>query len=782
MSAIIEKLSPGSDKKTSPGNSSQPEAILKLRHSNMETSNKTSAENLKTLKENFPVTGLSCASCALTVEKTLKAEAGVVDASVNYASGIANVEYIPSLADKNHFKTAVQSAGYNLIIRKNADLNDIEKERSGSYNKLRRRTIFAMAFSIPVIVIEMILPSFTMENYIMWLLATPVVFIFGGAFFRNAWKLARRRTANMDTLVALSTGIAYAFSVFNTLYPSFWVSRGLEPHVYFEAASVVISFILIGKLIEERAKAGTSAAIKKLIGLQPNEVVVIDGNEEQQTINIAEVKVNDRIVVRAGDKVAVDGQVMSGSSFVNESMISGETIPVLKEAGSSVFAGTINQNQSFVFKATKIGSETLLAQIAKMVEDAQDSKAPVQKLVDKIAAIFAPIIIAVALVTFLCWIILGGTAGFSHGILAMVTVLVIACPCALGLATPTALMVGMGKGAQNGILIKDAVSLEKAKDINAIIFDKTGTITQGELQVKNIFWQDGQAEKQYSQVLLSVERLSSHPVAEAISKYYADLNTSTITVEDIEEIPGEGMKGKYKGLMIYAGTADFIKKNHVFISTHLQSEINEVEDAPIIVWFAVDAKAIAAVAIADKIKITSAEAIMKLENMDIAVHMLTGDNAGNASTIAKQAGIKSFRSQMKPADKLNFVKELQAKNKIVAMVGDGINDSPALAQSDVSIAMGRGSGIAMDAAQITLISSNLMNIPKAIRLSKVTDKVIRQNLFWAFIYNIIGIPIAAGILYPFTGFLLNPMIAGAAMALSSISVVGNSLRLKWTKL
>jgi Cu2+-exporting ATPase len=600
----------------------------------------------------------------------------------------------------------------------------------------------------------------------------------GQGFFVNAWKQAKHRSANMDTLVALSTGIAYLFSVFNMLFADFWHQRGLHAHVYFEAAAVIIAFILLGKLLEERAKGNTSSAIKKLMGLQPKTVIVVqaDGTEKQTAIE--DVSAGDVILVKPGEKIAVDGMVISGNSYVDESMLSGEPVPVLKKEKEKVFAGTINQKGSFRFRAVKVGKETMLAHIIKMVQDAQGSKAPVQKLVDRIAGIFVPTVIGIAILTFTLWLILGGENGVVQGLLAAVTVLVIACPCALGLATPTAIMVGVGKGAENGILIKDAESLELAKKVNAIVLDKTGTITEGRPQVTGIKWLNN--EDTAKEILLSIEKQSEHPLAEAVVKHLGDVATTSLSMFD--SITGKGAKADHDNETYYVGNKKLLAENNIAIAGELQDQAEEWgKQSKTVIWFANSKKALAVIAIADKIKETSVQAIREMQEMGIDLYMLTGDNEATAKAIAEQTGIKHYKAEVLPQHKADFVKELQSKGKVVAMVGDGINDSTALATADVSIAMGKGSDIAMDVAKMTIISSDLTKIPQAIRLSKQTVATIKQNLFWAFIYNVIGIPVAAGILYPVNGFLLNPMIAGAAMALSSVSVVSNSLRLKWKK-
>lgn len=730
-----------------------------------------------TIKKTIPVLQMTCASCAISTESIVKFLPGVVSSQVNYAAATLTVEYIPSLVTVNQMRQAVQSIGYDLFIEEgNENSETLEELHQKKYNLLKKKTIGAVFLTLPLVIIAMFFMDIPYANYVMWVLSTPVILGFGKDFFINAWKQTKHGSANMDTLVALSTGVAYIFSVFNTLFPDYWHSKGLHAHVYFESAAVVIAFILLGKLLEENAKGNTSSAIKKLIGLQPKTVNVIDAEQNQIALPIEQVEVGMTIIVKPGDKVAVDGMVIQGSSFVDESMLSGEPLAVKKEVNDKVFSGTINQKGSFQFKAEKIGSDTMLAQIIKMVQEAQGSKAPVQKLVDKIAGIFVPIVIGIALLSLIAWIIWGGENGFTQGLLALVTVLVIACPCALGLATPTAIMVGVGKGAEEGILIKDAESLELAKKINAIILDKTGTITKGKPTVTDMIW--AEENNSSKQILLSIEKQSEHPLAEAVVNYLKDINT--VQIHHIESLTGKGVKANYKDINYLVGNQKLLTENQILIDNSLKEQADKwLHEAKTVIWFADDKKALAVLAIADEIKETSIEAIKELQKMGIEVHMLTGDNFNTAKAIAEKTGISSFKGEVLPKDKADFVKELQAQGKIVAMVGDGINDSTALAYANVSIAMGKGSDIAIDVAKMTIISSDLMKISTAIKLSKNTVNTIKQNLFWAFIYNVVGIPIAAGILYPINGFLLNPMIAGAAMALSSISVVGNSLRLKY---
>ncbi|HUP10998.1 MAG TPA: copper-translocating P-type ATPase, partial [Niastella sp.] len=649
--------------------------------------------------------------------------------------------------------------------------------------ELKQRTIWASVLSLPIVIIGMFFMNLPYGNYISMALTLPVIAWLGRSFFINAYKQARYGKANMDTLVALSTGIAFLFSAFNTINPAFWHARGIHPHVYFEAAAVIIAFISLGKLLEEKAKSNTSSAIKKLMGLQPKTVrVIIDGKEQE--LSVAQVQPNHIILVRPGEKIPVDGIVTAGASFIDESMITGEPVPVQKEKDGKVFAGTINQKGSFQFLAQKVGNDTMLAHIIKMVQEAQGSKAPLQKLVDKIAGIFVPVVIGISILTFIVWMVAGGDNAFTNALITSVTVLVIACPCALGLATPTAIMVGIGKGAENNILIKDAESLELAYKLDAVILDKTGTITEGKPVVSQMSWLPGKENNPWlEQVLYSLEIQSEHPLAEAVINELTKKQITAGQIARFESITARGVTGVVDAHRFYVGNKQLIDENNIQFNAALLQQAEQWQlQANTVICFADQQQVLAIIAIADKIKATSPNAIKQLQQMGIEVYMLTGDNEQTAAAVAKEAGVTHFVAGVLPTGKADFVKKLQQQNKVVAMVGDGINDSQALAQADVSIAMGKGSDIAMDVAKMTLITSDLQSIPRALVLSRKTVGTIRQNLFWAFIYNLIGIPLAAGVLYAFNGFLLNPMIAGAAMALSSVSVVTNSLRLKTTQL
>lgn len=733
----------------------------------------------KYVKRTFPLAGLHCAGCVARVEKILNAQTGVVAASVNLAASTAAVEYDTMQTSPERLRQAVQEGGYDMLADSDDDTPDeLERMNRERYRDLKRRAFWAVVLAIPVVVIGMFFMDMPYGGAIMALLSAPVVFWLGRGFFVNAWQQLRHRSATMDTLVALSTGIAYLFSLFNLVFPEFWLSRGVEPHVYFEAAAVIIAFILLGRTLEEKAKGDTTASLKKLIGLQPKNAIVVAADGTQTEIPISRIRVGDLLAVRPGEKIAVDGAVCEGDSYVDESMLSGEPLPVHKEPGTKVFAGTINQKGSFHFRAEKVGAATMLAQIIRMVQEAQGSKAPVQKLADKIAGIFVPAIIGIALLSFVLWLVFDPSGGLTHGILAAVTVLVIACPCALGLATPTAVMVGIGKGAEKGILIRDAVSLETAGKIDTVVMDKTGTLTEGKPVVTDIVWANG--DDRAKAVFFSLEKLSEHPLADAVVHYFAGV--PTLNVERFGSLTGKGIEGTVDGVRYFAGSRRLLDEQGIVVGKELNIEAQRLSaEAKSIVWFADSEQALAVAAIADRIKDSSVEAVRELQAAGIDVYMLTGDSRAVAGHIAEKAGIRHFEAEILPQDKAAFVKRLQTLGHKVAMAGDGINDSAALAQADLSIAMGGGSDIAMDVAQMTIISSDLRKIPEAIQLSKQTVRTIRQNLFWAFIYNLVGIPVAAGALYPVSGFLLNPMIAGAAMALSSVSVVANSLRLKYRR-
>lgn len=731
-------------------------------------------------KKTIAVSGMSCAACAASVSSLAGAEKGVRQAQVNYATHTLQLEY-DATAKLEDIRKAVQGGGYDLLIEEEDAVEGSRREQQKLYAVLKRDLIGAALLSLPVFLLGMFWMDAPGANYWMLGLSSPVVFYFGRQFYRNAWLQARHLRANMDTLVALSTGIAWSFSLFNTFFPEYWHSRGLHPHVYYETAAVIVTFILLGRLLEARAKAGTAAAISQLLGAQPKTVLrLVNGQPEE--VDIAAIAVNDLLLVRAGEKIPVDGQVHSGSSYVDESMLTGEPVAVPKEAGDPLFAGTINQSGRLELLAGKVGKDTLLAQIVRRVQEAQGSQAPVQQLVDRIAGIFVPVVLVIAVLSMLVWLFSGVDNAFSHALLAMVTVLVIACPCALGLATPTAIMVGVGKGASLGLLIRDAESLERGREIDHLVLDKTGTLTDAKAQVRATTWHPEAGDRAALEaVLLAGERQSDHPLAQAIAAALEGHKVQALEVTSFENIPGKGIRFEVAGRRWLAGNKALLAAEGITLSPFWQSAEADVSPNST-VWFADTTDALACVELHDPVRSDAADFLAKIRQAGIAVSLRSGDRQSTVAEVGKALGITDSRGDQLPADKASYIRELQAQGKRVAMIGDGINDSEALAQADLSIAMGKGSDLAIDVARVTLLNNDLSRIPAFFQLSRKTVATIRQNLFWAFIYNLIGIPIAAGLLYPINGFLLNPMLAGAAMALSSVSVVLNSLRLKYTSL
>ena len=728
----------------------------------------------------LPVLEMSCAVCAGNVESTVQALSGVEKASVNFAAGTLTVTYNPSVITLEVMQAAVQAAGYDLIVEAEDPVAMQEEKARMHYKILRRNTIGAWTLSIPLALLGMVFMHVPFGNWIMMVLALAIMIFFGRSFYVNGVRHALKGKANMDTLVALSTSIAFLFSLFNTLCPGFWLGKGLEPHVYYEASGVIIAFVLLGKLMEERAKNSTSSAIKGLMGLQPKRArLLTDGREEEVTIS--NLQVGNVVSVRPGEKIPVDGTLLQGSSSVDESMLSGEPIPVEKNAGDRVLAGTINQKGAFTMEATSVGGTTVLAQIVQMVQSAQGSKAPVQRIVDKISGIFVPVVVLLSFLTFVCWLVIGGESYFSYALLSAVSVLVIACPCALGLATPTALMVGMGKGAEQHILIKDAFALENLCKVDTVVLDKTGTLTEGVPVVTDSYWISDDNIR-YLDVLYTAEQKSEHPLASAILCWLEESGAKVCEAENFESLTGRGVRIQVEGVTYWVGSQGLLDIFQAGIPEKVRKQIGQwQEDGQSVVFYGQETRLLAVLAISDRIKPTSAEAVKELKKQGIEVHLLTGDGVRTAERVAATLDIGYYKAEVMPNDKEEYIISLQQQGKKVAMVGDGINDSQALARADVSIAMGKGTDIAMDVAMVTLITSDLLLLPGAIRLSKQTVRLIYQNLFWAFIYNVIGIPLAAGVLFPINGLLLNPMLASAAMAFSSVSVVLNSLRLKFMK-
>ena len=735
----------------------------------------------KITKKVYPVMGMHCAACANNVEKIVKKQEGVEDASVNLAAAVLTVDFNSDVVSPEQLKDAVMKIGFDLIIDEDNSMEEQEEAEHSYYEQLQRKTVVAWIFALPVAFMGMFFMDFPGINWWMLVLSLPVLFYSGHAFYVNAWKQAKHFTSNMDTLVALSTSIAFLFSLFNTLYPRFWYEQGLEPHVYYEAATVIIAFVLVGKLMEEKAKGKTSMAIRKLMGLQPKTARILrDGKEED--ILISELKKGDKVSVRPGERVPVDGLIVEGDTFIDESMISGEPIPVEKKLNDKVLAGTINQNGAFVMSAEKVGRETVLAQIIRMVQEAQGSKAPVQRIVDKVTAVFVPTVLAIAILTFIVWMIVGGVDDFSYAMLSAVSVLVIACPCALGLATPTALMVGIGKGAEAHILIKDAVALEQMRKVDTVVLDKTGTVTEGRPTVTG-WLHDAGWVNEHKGILYAAELKSEHPLALAIVEELKQDGNKPAIIDSFESRTGRGIVVTRGGKTYWAGSHRLLNDFGAKVSDLLKSMVEEYErSGKSLVYFGEESTLLAVIVISDKVKPTSIQAVKQMQAEGKYVVLLTGDGHLTAQNVAGEINANRFIAEALPDDKENVIKELQREGRVVAMVGDGINDSQALARADVSIAMGKGTDIAMDVAMVTLMTSDLLLLPKAFKLSRKTVRLIHQNLFWAFIYNLIGIPIAAGILFPMYGILLNPMIASAAMACSSVSVVLNSLSLNWRKL
>ena len=737
--------------------------------------------------------GMSCASCANNIEQAILAVAGVIDCHVNFGAEQVTINYEPKQTNLAKIQAAIVDAGYSSF-----QLETEGEDTAEAAIKLaaERELILKLTTGIVMSIILFFgslpmmtglhlpfVPKFFHNPWFQLVLTTPVEFWCGGSFFRNAWKSLKRRTATMDTLIALGTGTAYFYSLFVTLFPGMFISQGLEIHVYYEVAAMVVTLILLGRFFEHRAKGQTSEAIHKLMGMQAKIARVIRDDLEMD-IPINKVIVNDLILVRPGEKIPVDGEVIDGNSTVDEAMVTGESVPVKKQPGDEVIGSTINKTGSFKFKATRVGKDTFLAQIVKLVQEAQGSKAPIQRLADQVTGWFVPAVIVIAILTFMIWFSI--TANFTLAMMTMVGVLIIACPCALGLATPTSVMVGTGKGAENGILIKSAESLELAHKINIIVVDKTGTLTQGKPIVTDFITIKGTAngnELQLLKLAASVEHKSEHPLAEAVVKYTINQAVSLADVKNFAAIVGSGVQGIVYDQLVQVGTQRWFTELGIDTDVLEPHQTIWENEGKTVIWLALNGKSEAIMAITDALKPSSLIAVKALQKLGLEVVMLTGDNQKTAQTIANQVGITQVFAQVRPDQKAAMIKSLQQKKvgnkfKIVAMVGDGINDAPALAQADVGIAIGTGTDVAIAASDITLISGDLQAIVTAIQLSRATINNIRQNLFFAFIYNIIGIPIAAGILYPFFGLLLNPIIAGAAMAFSSVSVVSNALRLR----
>lgn len=743
-------------------------------------------KELKIEKLSLPVEGMTCASCVARVEKTIAKLDGIKNVSVNLATEKASFEYDPDLLDFKKLADSIEDAGYkldlSLLDKQSLSTDSAELKVDTHLKELKNDLLFAAVLSVPILLINMgmMWEGFFLRkflnieeiNKILLILTTPVVFVSGKRFYRIFWNNLKHFTADMNSLVAIGTGAAFVFSLLLSLFPEWFSHQHNQLHVYFDTTAVIITLILLGRWLESRAKSKTGTAIKKLIELQPKTAIVKENNREIEK-KLEDLKSGDIVVIKPGGKIPADGVIISGTSTVNEAMITGESLPVEKNIGASVIGGTINSTGSFEFKITEIGNNSVLGQIIKLVEAAQGSKAPIQNLADKVAAVFVPIVVGIALATFFIWLFLSSD-NFSFALMNFVAVLIIACPCALGLATPTALIVGMGKGAQSGILFKDGESLEALNHADIIIFDKTGTITDGILSVNDIYT-NNISEEEFLSLLASLESKSEHPIAKAIMNYSLSKSINLKTISEFAAAPGKGLKAKFNDDFILAGNKSYMKENNVDVNIILERFKTNPTDSSSIIYLAVNGEAKGYVTVNDSIKSNASEVVRELKQNNLEPVLLTGDNFIVAKRVSDTVGISKFEAEVLPENKSSVVKKFQSNNKKVVMVGDGINDAPALVQSDVGIAIGTGTDVAIESAKVVLMNGDLYGIIKSLKLSKQTIRIIKQNLFWAFIYNVIGIPLAA------LG-LLNPMFAALAMSFSSVSVVSNSLRLKRMKL
>ena len=738
---------------------------------------------VRTVNSTLKIEGMHCASCVGRVEKALLTLPGVVEASVNLNLEEVRITFIPELVSISDVRETIREIGYQVGEAKDLDLEDWDRnQKQKTFQSLKIKMIFAMILTVPILILSMFpnLPligdiSQQFRWYILLVLTTPVVFVSGGQFYISAWKTARHLTADMNTLIALGTGSAYIYSVLNTFLPVLFPP--MLQHVYYETAAVIITLILFGRLLEARAKGKTSEAIKRLLGLQPKTArVILDGQE--MDIPIQEVRVGQMIRVRPGERIPVDGLVQDGRSVVDESMISGEPMPVAKNQGDTVIGGTVNKTGSFVFIASRVGKNTVLAQIIKLVQNAQTSKAPIQRLADTIAGYFVPVVILIAIITLLIWLFFGPSPQLTYALIAFITVLIIACPCALGLATPTSIMVGTGRGAELGILIKSAESLETAHKVSAVIFDKTGTVSMGKPEVTDLVPLNGYSENELLSLAASLEKSSEHPLADALLKKAREHQLTIIPSQDFQAKPGSGVLGSVNGKNVIIGNEKMMQDWDIDLSETAKIQTELLNSAKTLTFVAVDKILAGIIAVADPLKPESAATIHRLKETGLKTYLITGDNRKVARMIANQLGIEEFYAEVLPEEKARYVKQLQEKGEVVAMVGDGINDAPALAQADIGIAIGTGTDIAIEASDITLIRGDLQGVAVALELSQATIRNIKQNLFGSFFYNSLGIPVAAGVLYPLFGILLSPMIAASAMAASSVTVVTNALRLK----
>lgn len=726
-------------------------------------------------KTTIQVTGMHCASCVAVLTRALQKVDGVQKAVVNYSTEKATVDFDPAKTNEQALVAAIKNKGYGGIIAEGKDQSKMaELSRKQEIKKLKSKAIISTFLALPIVITAMFLMDLMIpgKDFILWLLATPIQFYIGGSFYKGAWAALKNKSANMDTLIAIGTSAAYFYSAYVVLF-----STG--GYQYFEASAVIITLVVLGKYLEAVAKGKTSEAISALMKTGAKTATILKDGKEIQ-VPVDDVKVNDLIIVKPGQKVPVDGIIIEGHSSVDESMITGESIPVEKKKGDTVIGSTLNKQGNFTFKATKVGAETTLAKIIKLIEDAQTQKAPIQRFADRVSAYFVPLVIYIALITFTIWFSFAH-APVSFALITTVAVLVIACPCALGLATPTSIMVGTGKGAKHGILIKGGQALETAHKVKYVIFDKTGTITKGQPTVTDVILGRGFSEQELLSIAGSIEKKSEHPLAEAIVRKAEAQKFTPRPVTSFKALTGRGVEAALGMKRYYIGNPKLMEEQKIHLDKWKEQLSRLEEEGKTVMIVASEKNVLGLIAVADEIKEDSPRAIRELKKMKVIPYMITGDNARTAKAIAKKVGIEKFFAEVLPEDKAKYVQQLQRAGK-VAMVGDGINDAPALARADIGIAMGSGTDVAMETGNIVLMKNHLMDVPRAIKLSRVTMSKIKQNMFWALFYNVLGIPIAAGVLYPFTGWMLNPVIAGAAMALSSVSVVTNSLLLKRKKL
>ncbi len=734
-------------------------------------------------KISFPISGMHCASCAVNIQRKLRKTKGVETANVNYANEQATVEYDDAQCSERDVDKAISAIGYTAHIGAQNGEDIIAQERERELKELKQKLLYSSVFTALLLIGAMVpfAPAFLKNMWVMWLLSTPVQFWIGWQYYRSAWSGLKNRTANMDTLIALGTSVAYFFSVISLLFMEFFRSAGIEVHVYFEVSATIITLILLGKFLELRAKGQTSEAIKKLLDLQAKMAHVIRDGQELE-LPIEQVVKGDHLRVLPGEKVPLDGIIIKGETAIDESMVTGESLPVEKNIHDKVIGATINQSGVFEMVAEKVGSETMLAQIIELVKQAQGSRAPIQKLSDTVASYFVPAVIMISLATFLVWFLIGPEPRLMHALVSMISVLIIACPCALGLATPTSIMVGVGKGAQNGILVKDAEALEVASKVNTMLFDKTGTLTEGKPVVQERAFIDNVDQNYVDSLIYSLEKNSHHPLATAVVQFL-EKHSQLREVQHFRDLSGLGVKAVIDGHEVLIGTRTLMEQEQVTLSTKLDEVAKTWRTkAWTVSYVAVVQKHVALIGIADTLKTAAPKTIQQLQNMGVTPIMMTGDNQQTALAIAKQAGITEVIAEVLPQDKEAHVTRLKKTGKVVAMVGDGINDAPALAAADVGMAMGGGTDVAIESAGITLLRSDIVLVPAALQLSKATMRNIRQNLGWAFGYNLVLVPVAMGVLYPLLHVQLNPMLASAAMALSSVSVVSNALRLKQVRL